>query len=103
MFSRRFLIEKQDFRIIDATFQKSENDYFQTQITDYFKSEDGFLIPRKLKLDAEGTSKLDKKQLETSIQRLKTNNDLLKQGVEKLKNSLEIEIDCLKKKTIILK
>ena len=53
----RFLIEKQDFRIIDATFQKSENDYFQTQITDYFKSEDGFLIPRKLKLDVNGIEK----------------------------------------------
>ena len=46
---------------------------------------------RKLKLDAEGTSKLDKKQLETSIQRLKTNNDLLKQGVEKLKNEADFK------------
>ena len=46
-----FLIEKQDFRIIETIFRKSENEYFKLDISDYSKSENDFLIPKNLKIE----------------------------------------------------
>ena len=37
-----FLIEKQDFRIIETILRKSENEYFKLDISDYSKSENDF-------------------------------------------------------------
>lgn len=50
-----FLIEKQDFRVIEAIFRKSENEFFILEISDYFKLENDFFIPKNLKLEVKGT------------------------------------------------
>ena len=50
-----FLIEKQDFRIIETIFRKSENEYLKLEISDYSKSEDDFLIPKNLKIEVKAS------------------------------------------------
>ena len=50
-----FLIEKQDFRIIETIFRKSENEYFKLDISDYSKSENDFLIPKNLKIEVKAS------------------------------------------------
>ena len=50
-----FLIEKQDFRIIEAIFRKSENEYFKLEISHYSTSENDFLIPKNLKLEVKAS------------------------------------------------
>ena len=50
-----FLIEKQDFRIVETIFRKSENEYLKLEISDYYKSEDDFLIPKNLKIEVKAS------------------------------------------------
>ena len=46
-----FLVEKQNFRIVNANYYKSENEFFNFEIIDYYKAGEDFLIPKNLKLD----------------------------------------------------
>lgn len=50
-----FLVEKQDFRIVNANYYTSENEYFTFEINEYYKTEKNFLIPKKLKLDVKAS------------------------------------------------
>ncbi len=50
-----FLIEKQDFRITETIFRKSENEYLKLEISDYSKSENDFLIPKNLKIEVKAS------------------------------------------------
>ena len=50
-----FLVEKQNFRIVEGSYYTEENDYFNFEISDYYRVENEFLIPKKLQLDVKAS------------------------------------------------
>lgn len=50
-----FLVEKQNFRIVEGNYYTEKNKYFSFEINDYYKVENDFLIPKNLQLDVKAS------------------------------------------------